>query len=388
MAQEIEGSNPFAHPIFHASPFASGAAGGRFSERNPVPDENPTPEAEELAPDSAESAGVPTEAMTPSGYTYEVVGEDAPATKDIQSRTAEKGRVGLPMWALVPAVILPAIAVGVAVWFLFSGSSGGDDQLNANTTSLLNAFTSGNGETNTIRYEGQVPPGYPEGIPSYSSANVTASVLQLSGEDAGYIVVGDTSDGRDVVAAAMKEKFGEDPWQIDGVQDGRDSTLYQFSRIDDANISGIVLLAASKDGSRTTIITSIQEVAGAADREPDKFESVASRSAPDAFPKEIPVYEGAVLLESAYQNDAGAKSFRVSYITKDDADDILKFYRDGLEGNKLTVEDGDATASTLEGAKSIRFSDDDLKLNGVVTIGTFSEDHNYTRIDVQAGDER
>ena len=149
-----------------------------------------------------------------------------------------------------------------------------------------------------------------------------------------------------------------------------------------------MLITSSKDGGRTTIVTSVQQVAGGRDREPEPFEPSASRAAPDGFPEEIPVYEGALLIDASFQNDPNGDAFALSYITQDDADDVLEFYRSELEDADLTVEDGDASASALNGAQAISFSDEELLLQGDVTVGDFGEDDGYTQIDVQVGDER
>jgi hypothetical protein len=351
-----------------------------------VPDDA-APPGPDAPPPASEPDALATESMTAGGYAYEVVDDGGPTTPWPQS--AQSGRGGVPAWTLALAALIPAIIAGAAVWFFFGRDGGsGDDRLHASSSSVLNAFTAGGDGTVTTRYEGELPPDYPDDVPRYDEAAVISSVLQVSGDDAGYIVVEDTTDDRDDVAASLKEQFDTDPWQVDVGQDSRESTLYQFSKIDDADITGIVLLTQSKDGSRTTIITSIQEVSGAADREDTPFTPVASRSTPKGFPEELPVYEGAVVIESAYQKNAQGTSFAISYITLDDADGVLDFYRSGLEDAGLTVEDGDASSSSLEDAQAIRFADEDLMLQGDVTVGTFGEDDSYTRVDVQLGDER
>ena len=339
---------------------------------------NPTPPAP--AADAA-----PAETVTPGGYAYEVVedGETAPAAS-----MPERKSGGAPWWLLAVAAIVPAVIVGALVWFLFGQDDSGSGSAEVSATNLLHTFTSGGEGTTTTRYEGEPPPGYPEDVPAYDGAEVVGSVLQLQGEDAGYIVVADTSDSRDDVMASLGERFDEDPWQVTAGSDDSDSTAYQFSKTDDPDVTGIVLITSSKDGGRTTIVTSVQQVAGGRDREPEPFEPSASRAAPDGFPEEIPVYEGALLIDASFQNDPNGDAFALSYITQDDADDVLDFYRSELEGADLTVEDGDASASALNGAQAISFSDEELLLQGDVTVGDFGEDDGYTQIDIQVGDER
>ena len=100
------------------------------------------------------------------------------------------------------------------------------------------------------------------------------------------------------------------------------------------------------------------------------------------------MYDGAIVIESAFQNDAQGNSFAVSYIAQGEVDDVLDFYRDGLEEAGLTVEDGDASTSVLEDAQIVTFTDEAGELVGEVTVGTFPLDDGYVQIDVQVGDQR
>jgi hypothetical protein len=328
--------------------------------------------------------------VTPGGYPYEVVDDAADGGETSIDDTASfpSPRHGVPVWAVVVAAVIPAAIVAGVMWFLLSGGSGGGDRVNADTTSLLHAFTQGTEGTITTRYEGRFPPGYPDGIPAYEGAEVVASVAQVGDPAVSYVVVQDVGASRDTVAAAMKEQLDATPWQIEIGQDNRDNTFYQYRNTENADLTGIMILSASEDGSRTTIITSIQQASGAAGRTPDPYEPVASRATPPDFPAEVPAYDGALLIQSAYQNAPGSKSFAVTYITKDGASDILGGLRGKLEGAGLTVEDGDPSTSTLEGAQAIRFSDAELALTGEIVVGVFPLDGSYTQIDVQVQDQR
>jgi hypothetical protein len=268
------------------------------------------------------------------------------------------------------------------------GDGGNDKSLSTTGSGLLNAFTAG-GEAQTRRFEGALPPGYPEDVPVYASATLVSSVLQVSDPNAGFIVVHHSDDDRDVVAGNLLAAYSAGSWQVDGGQENRDATLLQFSKVDDATVSGIVLLTESKDGQRTTIITSIQDTDGASAIDDEAFtEPSRARNSPPGFPSEVSSYEGALLIESAYQKEAQGNSFALSYITRDEADVVEEFYRNALEQAGLTVEDGDASASPLDDARVLAFANDDSTLQGEVAIGGFAEDEAFTRIDVQVGDER
>ncbi|MBI5288253.1 MAG: hypothetical protein HY873_04710 [Chloroflexi bacterium] len=345
----------------------------------------PPPVDEAIAPaDAAEPPGT----VTPGGYAYEVIGEEGGPTSAADTATFARPPRGIPVWGLIVAAAVPAAAVAALMWFLVGGGGDDDGRVTADTTNLLHAFTQSNDGTTTLRYEGAFPPGYPDGVPSYDGAEVVASVAQIQDPNIGYIVVQDVDDDRDTVAASMKELFDTDPWQVEVGQDGAETTLYQYRNTDDADLSGVVLITGSADGERTTILTSIQNASGAEGRVPDPFEPIDARATPPDFPDEVPGYEGALLIESAYQKEPGSKSFALSYITKDAADDVLDALRDHLDEADLDVEDADASEAALEDAQAIRFSDADLQLTGEIVVGVFQLDDDYTRIDVQVRDER
>ena len=335
-------------------------------------------------PGSEQSA--PADAVTPGGYAYEVVDDDDASREAFAPMPPEHGSRSVPAWALFGAMIVAALIAGLVVWFLLPGTESKSSQaLTTTGAGLLNAFTAG-GETSTTRYEGEAPPGYPEDVPMYD-VDVVSSVLQISEASAGYIIVQHSEDDRDTIAEDLSTRFSEGSWQIDGGQESTDATLIQFSKTDDANVSGIVLLTQSKDGERTTIITSVQDAGGAED--PDEpFVVPGPRNVPSGFPSELVPYPDAILIESAYQKESGQTSFALSYITDADAAAVVEHYRTTLEDAGLTVEDGDPTTSPMEDAQVLSFSNEDLTLQGEVAIGTFAEDEEFTRIDVQAGDER
>jgi hypothetical protein len=149
-----------------------------------------------------------------------------------------------------------------------------------------------------------------------------------------------------------------------------------------------VLLTESKDGGSTTIITSVQLASGGEDRDDEPFTPVAGRPVPDGFPTELPVFDGAVIIESAFQTAAEGKSFAVTYIVKAEIGDVIDHHRQTLEDAGLTVADGDPSTSPLEDAQLITFTGEEPGLEGEVAVGVFAEDDGYVQIDVRVGDER
>ena len=290
---------------------------------------------------------------------------------------------GVPVAVAVLAAIVPAVIVGVLVWLLVGGggSGGGATRTNADVSSIIAAFSQG---SNVTRYEGQLPPGYPKGMPTYPGAQLVSSLLQINGSDAAFLAVYDTPDKRATVASYFDKQLAADPWQIDLTHDGLDSTVHQFTKIDDANIAGLVLAGESKHDSLTTIVYSVQVTGGAAAITKPEFVAPSGKTLPDGYPGDtLPQYAGSAIIETGFQKQSGATTYQVSFITKDDAATVASFYKDLLTKASLTVADGDTSQSALKNAQALTFTDAAKTLGGEVTTSVFAGDETYTRIDVQ-----
>jgi len=323
--------------------------------------------SEETTPNDAPSGGSAGPAV------------DADATASTASTRRRSG--GVPAAAAAATAIIAALIVGVAVWFVAGGGGGGGTRTEADVSSVIAAFSQGSDVT---RYEGQLPPGYPKDVPVYPGARLVSSILQYNGDNVAYLAVYDTADKRAKVSAYFAEQFAADPWQIDLSHDGLDSTVQQFTKIDDANIAGLVLSGESKTDATTTIIYSVQVTGGAAAIKRPAFSPGASKALPDGYPGDaVPQYTGSTIIESGFSKQSGATTYQVSFVTKDDVGTIVSFYKDLLAKASLTVADGDASQSALKDAQVVTFTDAAKTLGGQVTAGAFAEDESYTRIDVQ-----
>lgn len=350
--------------------------------------EEPSAASEPSLTGSADApAADAAEGRTEGGYAYTVVDDDDGAVPggDASGKAGSGGFSGTKLVLVVlAAAIIPAIIVGGLVWYFTSSSeSGGSERLNADVTNVLNAFSSGRTGTVSTRYEGQLAPGYPSDLPTYPGAHLVSSVAQVSGSDVGYLAIYDTTDARNKVSAYFADKLSADPWQVEAGQDGADSALHQFSKIDDPNITGLVLAAESQDDNVTTIVVSSQVASGAANAKQRSYEPAVGKTLPADFPEKVTPYPDATLIETAFQKQSGGQAFNVSFITHDDTSKVLDYYRQQLASNGLTVTDGDASQSSLEDATALEFTDGS-DLNGLITAGKFAEDDSYTRIDVQA----
>jgi hypothetical protein len=345
-----------------------------------VPDE-PQPESIDDASSTPSPGAAEDETPTAGGYSYTVVDDD-----DASAGTeAPSGRRLDWRWVLGIAAlaIVPAIVVGALIWFFASSGGGDKKRTTADVSNLLNAFSQGRDGTISTRYEGQLPPSFPDGIPQYPGSRIVSSVSQIQGEDAGYLAVYDTPDSREQVSDYFAGELDKGDLQVVAGQDSRDATLHQYTKTDDANFSGLVLISSSKDNGLTTIVESVQITSGAKNQPSSPFAAEA-RQLPEGFPgDDVPTYGGAVVIESAYQKQSGTKTYAASFVTKDSASDVLDFYRGKFGDANLTVQDADSSSSTLKDAEAISFADPALNVQGQLTVGKFAEDESYTRIDVQ-----
>jgi len=332
-------------------------------------------------PDQPPAQPAPGDALTESGYAYTVVDETPAAPVPKIERERVPVHVSKPLLAAL--IVVPAVIAGVAAWFTASSLSdgGGGARTNANVASVINAFSQGQGGV-TRRIEGELPPGLPGDIPSYPGAEVVSSLVSVTGDDVVYLIVYDTGDRLDDVASHFDDALSADPWQIDGAQDGRDAALRQFTKIDDADIEGLVLLAESKDGGLTTIFLSVQVTSGADDTELEAFVPRVTRQLPKDFPEGIPQYPDAIAIETGFSRASQGTRYDVSLITKDSVSSVIEFFRDEFEGDGWTVTNADPSQSTLANAEAITFESDDASLSGGLVAGEFADDANYTRIDL------
>lgn len=343
-------------------------------------------------PDDGETPAPGSESVTEGGYSYTVVDheEGAGPTEPRRPRvTMPSARV--PVLAAVVAVLLSAGIAAALVWSLRGSGDGGigdGGRLAANVTNVVNAFSQGQSSTVTTRYEGEMAPGFPDSIPSYPGATLVSSELQISGSDAQYLVIYDTSDSRAQVTSYFNDKLSADPWQIEASQDGRDSSLRQFSKTDDANISGLVLAAESKQDNLTTVIYSVQVTSGATSIKKTPYSPGASLALPAGFPNEVPAYPASTVIQSAYQKSSGSLSFAVSLVTKDDVATVIAYYKQQLQTGGLTVTDGDASTSALANATAVQFNDSAQNVSGEIVAGTFPDDSGYTQVDIQASSKQ
>jgi hypothetical protein len=340
-----------------------------------VPDEPSTRDADE-APTIEPDAGDERDSESAFG------GGD-PTSRPFPS---ERGiRVTPPL--LVALVVLPMVVAGVVAWFAASTMAPeNQSRLSADVANVLNAFSRGSSKSGAVvsRYEGETPPLYPDSIPRYPGASLVSAVMQVTGEDASYLVIYDTADSRRKVTDYLDGQLRTDRWSVDASQDGRDSDVRQFSDTTDANLQALYLIAESKRDERTTIVVSAQVTSGARGLLSQPYQPGESKPLPDGFPDKVPQYPESTITESSFQRQPGSTTFTVTLVTKDDAAKVLDYYRGQLAAGGLTVDGGSAaTPVATPSDTTVTFADDKQALDGQINAMPLAEDNSYTRVDLQ-----
>jgi hypothetical protein len=355
-----------------------------------VSDETPaeqTPDVPAPAPSSPPRPPHAGDAVTDGGYAYTLVDDTGGAKKQAQPKEKHESKPLSIAWPLLVAlIVVPAVLVGIGVWFLadaFGDDGGGtSDRAGANVASVIDVFGAAQGGQ-SVRLEGEAPAALPDDLPVYPGADVLSSLAQTNGDDAVYLIVYDTEARLDDVSTYYADAFGADPWQIDLGQAATESAALQFSKIDDPDIEGQVLLGASVDGDVTTIFLIVQLIGGADEIEFPPFEPPVTKPLPEGFPDAIPPYPDGIVTQTVFQRAPQGDTYGLTIITQDEAESALEFYRSEFEGMGWTVGEGDPGGSGLEDATAISFESDDGTLSGTIAAGTFVEDRNYAQIELQ-----
>jgi hypothetical protein len=277
-----------------------------------------------------------------------------------------------------PLPLLFLAWLAAAVFALPStGCGGGGDQTERIVERLL---TSGQDQDTQVRtFVGEMPPEMPWDVPRYPGSKILASfVLEQAGQST-YFVMLDSDDAADDVLQFYEEAFDEDPWQVEGSISSREAMAIQFSKADDANVSGGLGVDSLRDGG-SGISLSVQQIEDSGTQEAKPFELGASQPLPSAFPSDVPLYPGATVTETTWLRSAGGVQFLVTLLTTDAREDVIQFYRGELTGRGFTVADEPGQGSAIV----LSFSEPATgALEGRLTADVFQEDAAYTRVDIQ-----
>jgi hypothetical protein len=293
-------------------------------------------------------------------------------------------RGGLPPW--LPyffLAVVPAVVVGILV-YVFAGSSSGG----GNAAGILEAFLVPTEDSNTRvdSYKDSLPDDFPE-FPLYEGADPIVSFSVVTPESTTYRAILTTDATASDVFNYYQDVLDKDPWQVEIGQTGAQVTGIQFTRPDNADVSGVIIVQES-DIDEVTVIQLIYEDLSAP-LAPGTGPSVPllgeSRPLPPGFPESVPIYgadDGTTVIDSGFQRGAGGQVFIITFLTQDTPDDVIEFYRSEFEAQDWTVDDSENT-DTTSFAIGIEFADDQQATTGFIVADTYEEDASYTRVDLQ-----
>jgi hypothetical protein len=276
----------------------------------------------------------------------------------------------------LPLLLLAWLATAVFA-LAFAGCGGDSDQTQRIVERLLE---SGQDQGTQVRtFVGEMPSEMPWDVPRYPGSKILASfVLEESGQST-YFVMLDSDDAADDVLQFYEEAFDEDPWQVEGFISSSEAMAIQFSKIDDANVSGGLSVDGLREGG-SGVSLSVQRIEDSGVQEDEPFELGASRPLPSAFPSDVPLYPGATITDTTWLRSAGAVEFLVTLLTTDAQEDIIEFYRGELADRGFTVADeaGEGFAVVLSFSEATTG-----ELEGRLTADVFQQDAAYTQVDIQ-----
>ncbi len=293
---------------------------------------------------------------------------------------------GLPAWLpyLLLAVV-PAVVVGILVYVLAgSSSSGGGGNAAGIVEGLLRLTPDSNTQVNS--YKGELPPDLPSDIPLYAGADPVVSFAIATPSGTNYFVVLTTKDAADDVFSYFRTALDLDPWQVEIGQTGSQVTGIQFTRPDNADVSGVVTVHHSDLDGVTSILLTYEDLSAALT--PGTGPTAAllgqSRPLPPNFPENVPIYGvdgGTIVIDSYSQRGQGGQLFAVTFLTQDSQDDVIAYYKGEFEAQNWTVTDSTNTDATSFSV-GVDFDDGAGMLNGQLTADTYEEDASYTRVDL------
>ena len=278
------------------------------------------------------------------------------------------GRAGL----LILALLAVAAAVGAC------GGGDGDKQAEQVTGRFLEVGQNP-GATAEVMI-GKLPADLPPGLPEYPGASLIGSAVTTDGAQKAVSVLRETADPLDNVMLFYEDALEQAPWQVVVSTSQEGLAALQFSRLDDANFMGAVIVRSSADEKRSTILLSV-EVLGEAPS-PQPFELGASKPLPRGFPAEMPLYPDMTVTDSAWGRSADTTQFQVSFLTKGSPQDVIAFYRNDFQsrgGWTITEEPSQGTAVGF----SFEHKAGDQTWSGSISADTFTEDPTYTQASLQ-----
>ncbi|HLG10614.1 MAG TPA: hypothetical protein VI876_02540 [Dehalococcoidia bacterium] len=302
-----------------------------------------------------------------------------------EPRPATAG-AGLPPWLPLAALaVVPALIVGILVYALAGGDSGSGG--GGNAAGIVDGIVGlkSNSNQRVESYKGRLHPDFPADFDLYGGSKAVVSFAVVSAEGTSMISFLTTSASIDDVYEYFQKTLDEDPWQLEFGQLNDEGAVVQFSRPDNADVSGAVVLYYSELDDVTSIRIHYEDVSAALTpgTGASNFQVGQSRPLPPGFPSDIPVYEadaGTIVLDTGFQRGQGGQAFAVTFLTKDSQDDVIKFYTDEFGGRGWTTTDTSPGGTSF--AVSVDFADKAQTVSGSVSADSFEDDSAYTKVEL------
>ncbi|HLF77352.1 MAG TPA: hypothetical protein VJB57_07645, partial [Dehalococcoidia bacterium] len=257
---------------------------------------------EESAPPEAETVNLPP---TP---------EPEPSVLEPVASTARMARP--PKWLpLFLLAVVPALVVGLAVYFFAGSDDGGGG--GANGAGVLDGFFRlGPGSDGDVSsFKGELPPEFPKEFPLMSGFSIVGSFEIVSDEGTNYFAVLSGSASTDEVYDYYLGILDKDPFQIEIARAGTDFTGVRFSRPDNPDIQGDVTIHHSELDNKTVAYVSVEDVSkkkSSVKKPADAFKLPSSRALPPGFPSDVPIYKGrsaqSVVTDTYFERRQGGRN--------------------------------------------------------------------------------
>ena len=291
----------------------------------------------------------------------------------------------LPAWLpYFLLAVVPAVVVGILV-FVFAGGNGTGG---GNAAAIVEMFFAPPEDSNTRveSFKGTLPPDFPAEFPLFDDSEPVASFAVATPQGRTFTVVLISSATSQEIFAFYRDALDSDPWQVEVGQIGAQITGIRYARPDNPDVSGVVIVNESELDERTVIQLVYEDLAGALT--PGTGPSVPqlgqSRPLPLGFPEAVPIYgadDGTIVIDSGFQRGQGGQFFAVTFLTLDSEYDVIDYYRGEFEARDWTVTESTDTDLTSF-AVAIEFDDGEAATSGQIIADTYSEDADYTRVDL------
>ena len=188
--------------------------------------------------------------------------------------------------------MIPAVLVGLIVFFVAGGSDDGGDGSCGTTLDGFVRLSLSQGEE--IESSCELPNGFPDDLPVYDGATLDGGFAIKSAEGTTFIVAYSTSADKSSVYDYYLEAMDEDPWQIELSREADDFTGMQFSRPDSADVQGSITISHSDLDDRTAIFIFLLDGSQTSTTSGSSSPGVptASLKLPPGFPNDIPIFKG------------------------------------------------------------------------------------------------